>query len=84
MHSLSTTVDLPDEDEVDVTVEFTIDYWGRPEISPSFEHSGREAEPPEFTIKRITRDIDGEDITQLVDEKNLYDVIFEYIEDQRY
>lgn len=83
MPELETSVSLRDEDEVDVVVEFKVYYWGAPEINAGFEHSGRPEEPPEFSIRRVTRMNNGEDVTKLVDEKNINGLIFEWIEENR-
>lgn len=67
IYDLETTIQLPDEDDVDVLIEFEVEYWGSPGCGPSLTYPGDPPEPPEFYITRVLRSDDGSDITTIVD-----------------
>lgn len=81
-YDTETTIQLPDEEDVDVLVEFTVTSWGSPGTGPSLSHSGDPPEPPEFDITKVTRLDSGEDITRsLTNEwsEQLYNIVAEEI-----
>lgn len=77
-YDLSTVINLPDEEDVEVTVDFTVDSWGSPGSAPTLTYPGDPPEPPEFTITKVTRDDTGAEV-KLEDESILYDAIFDRI-----
>lgn len=79
-HDLETTIQLPDEEDVDVLIDFTIESWGSPGTGPSFSHPGDPPEGPEFCITKIVRCDSGEDITKVVsDDPMITDAVVERI-----
>lgn len=70
-YDMETTIQLPDEEDVDVYIEFEVTSWGSPSCGPSLTYPGDPPEPPEFDIIRIERfyadgeNAPGEDITHI-------------------
>lgn len=67
VYDLETTIQLPDEEDVDVLIEFEVTYWGAPGSAPSLSYPGDPPEPAEFYITRVVRADDDRDITTEVD-----------------
>lgn len=61
-YDLETTIQLPDEEDVDVLIEFEVHSWGSPAVGPSFNHPGDPPEPAEFDITAVVRSDNGDDI----------------------
>lgn len=66
IHDLETTIQLPDEEDVEVLIDFTVESWGSPGTGPSWNHPGDPPEGPEFEITKITRCDSDEDILQII------------------
>lgn len=64
-HDLETTIQLLDEEDVDVLIEFEVTSWGSPGCAPSLSYPGDPPEPAEFYITKVIRD--GADITTEID-----------------
>jgi hypothetical protein len=67
-YDMETTIQLPDEEDVDVYIEFEVTSWGSPGCGPSFSSPGEPPDPPEFGITKVVRADNNEDITNLVEE----------------
>lgn len=65
-YDLETTIQLPDEDDVDVLIEFEVDSWGSPATPASWNYPGDPGDGPEFGITKVTRLDNGEDITRTI------------------
>lgn len=65
--SFEYTIDTPDEDDVDVLVEYVQTSAGYAGCGPSFHHPGDPPEPPEFDITKVTR-LDNGDVVVLTAE----------------
>lgn len=66
-YDLETTIQLPNEEDVDVYIEFEVTHWGSPGCGPSWSHPGDPPEPAEFNIVKVTRLDTGTDITSTVE-----------------
>lgn len=64
-YDMETTIQLPDEEDVDVLIEFEVTHWGSPGCGPSLSYPGDPPEPAKFYITKITHD--GVDITTEID-----------------
>lgn len=71
---------LNTEIRLDVEVEYTCIYKGRPESGPTYDCGGEPAEPPEFDIKVR---YNGLDITNTLDDDVLMDIRAEVEDDWR-
>ena len=81
MYEFETTITVDDED-VDVTVEYNVTYWGHPGTGPSFSHPGDPPEGPEWDLVSIQdehgnsiifNDLD-EPVKELIDEQITEDI----------
>ena len=61
-YDFETTIQLPDEEDVDVCIWFEVTYWGHPGSGPALEHPGDPPEGPEFEITKVVRLDTKEDI----------------------
>lgn len=79
-HDLETTIQLPDEEDVDVLIEFEVSSWPYAGTGPSWNHPGDPPEGPEFDITKIVRSDSGEDITKaVIDDPMVTDAVVERI-----
>lgn len=84
-YDMETTIQLPDEEDVDVHIDFNVTYWGSPGCGPSFSSPGEPPEGPEFEITGIFRLDDDTDITDnfyKLDDKikrKVYELVIERI-----
>ena len=93
-YDLETTIQLPDEEDVDVFIEFEVTHWGSPGCAPSLSYPGDPSEPAEFYITKVIRDDTDADITTEVDalpdeyrrkiEELVFDRVCEIDEDRAY
>ncbi len=72
MSTINTSVRL------DVEVEYTCIYKGRPESGPTYSCAGEPAEPPEFDIRVM---YNGQDITSVLTDDDLDELRDEVQED---
>lgn len=54
-YDLETTIQLPDEEDVDVAVDFEVTHWGSPGCGPSLSYPGDPPEAPEVEVLKIVR-----------------------------
>jgi hypothetical protein len=66
-YDLETTIQLPDEEDVDVYIEFEVTHWGSSGVGPSLNYPGDPPEPAEFYIAKVVRLDNEKDITSEVD-----------------
>lgn len=84
-YDMETTIQLPDEEDVDVYIEFEITSWGSPGCGPSLTYPGDPPEPPEFDIIKVERLDNNEDITDEVmnmsdaDLQKVYELVFQRV-----
>lgn len=84
-YDMETTIQLPDEEDVDVLIEFEVTHWGNGGTPPSLEYPGDPPEPAEFYITKVIRDDDGRDITTEVDalpneyRRKIEDLVFDRV-----
>jgi hypothetical protein len=85
-YDLDTTIELASGEEVDVTVDYTVESWGSPGCGPSLSYPGDPPEPPEFGVDKITT-IKGDEEIKLEDlpeatKTKLQETIYERICEQ--
>lgn len=84
-HEMETTINLPDEEDVDVTIEFRVDSWGRAATPPSWNHPGDPPEGPEYDIISVVRADNGDNITAVFEtmteaqQQKVWDLVVEEI-----
>lgn len=66
-YDMETTIQLPNEEDVDVYIEFEVTNWGSPGCPPSLSYPGDPPDPPEFNIIKVERLDTGADITNEVE-----------------
>ena len=59
---VTATLQLPNEDDVEVLVDLEIHSWGSPGTGPSWNHPGDPPEGPEYDVLKITRQDNGEEL----------------------
>lgn len=84
-YDMETTIQLPDEEDVDVYIEFEVTSWGSLGCGPSLEYPGDPPEPPEFDIIKVVRADTKEDITSTIDglpreyQRKIDELVFERV-----
>lgn len=84
-YDFETTIQLPDEEDVDVSIEFEVTSWGSPGVGPSLSYPGDPPDPPEFDIIKVERLDTGADITDKVEAlhdewlRKVYDIVFQRV-----
>jgi hypothetical protein len=80
-YDMETTIQLPDEEDVDVLIDFVVTSWGSPGRGPSWSSPGDPPEPAEFEILQINRLDNNLDITDEAKElsKEYWDKIVDLV-----
>lgn len=84
-YDMETTIQLPDEEDVDVYIEFEVTHWGSSGCGPSLTYPGDPPEPAEFNIVKIKRLDTDADITDAVESlssaelQKVYELVFDRV-----
>lgn len=84
-YDMETTIQLPEEEDVDVHIDFEVENWGSPGSAPSLSYPGDPPEGPEFYVTKVSRLDNDTDITdqfEALDDKarqKVEELVFERI-----
>lgn len=70
-YDMETTIQLPNEEDVDVLIEFEVTHWGSPGCGPSLSYPGDPPEPAEFYITKVARLDGSKEAAQLDDDRDI-------------